>query len=113
MKKVFLICSFVLLYSVSSYGQSPLKNNLKNITTEAKAIVTALSEEISVSSYQQKSTQKVLVMAAQELEKIENSKLGASEKTIALEKLQKKKEYSLRTVLNDQQYAMLEAVMEQ
>lgn len=111
MKKIFLVCCFSLVCSVVSYGQSPLKNNLKNITTEAKALVKELSENISVSSYQQKSTEKVLVMAAQELGKIENSKLGASEKTIALEKLNKKKVYSLKTVLNDQQYAMLESLM--
>lgn len=113
MKKIFLLCCFALVVSASSYGQSPVQNNIKNITAKAKAVVTSLSENISVSSYQQKSTQKVLVLAAQELEKIENSKMSASEKTNALKELKKKKEYSLRMILNDQQYAMLEAVLEQ
>lgn len=113
MKKIILLSCFTLLFCSISMGQSPLRNNLKNITTEAQTLVKELSENISVSSYQQKSTQKVLVLAAQELEKINNSNLGASEKTIALEKLQKKKEYSLRMVLNDEQYAMLKGLMKE
>lgn len=50
-----------------------------------------LSEVIEVSNYQQKSTIKILTKVALERQKIETTVQGASQKTEALESLQKKK----------------------
>lgn len=103
--------SFALLASTASFGQ--ITNTSKTIPSEAKALVKEFSENISVSAYQQKSTLSVLIEVAREYEKIENSTLGASEKTAALESLEKKKEYALRTILNDQQYVMLVSLIDE
>lgn len=99
--------------SFSVHGQKIASlENSKKLKQTFNKVVKELSNAIEVSSYQQKSTVKVLVKAAQERKKIETTIKGASRRTEALETLEKKEEYSLRTVLNNQQYEMLLSILE-
>ena len=75
-------------------------------------MVKELSNSIEVSGYQQKSAITILSKATKERQAIESSSKGATQKTEALESLAKKEEYSLRGILNNQQYNMLIAIME-
>jgi 3-methyladenine DNA glycosylase/8-oxoguanine DNA glycosylase len=83
-----------------------------SLEKKAKTIVDKFSEKIEVSRYQQKSTINALVKVEKEISRINSTSPNASEKTKALETLAKKKEYALRSILNDQQYEMLIAVLE-
>jgi len=114
MKKTLALLSLTLLISLSALGQK--MNSLESVRTlekKAAAVVKELSNNVEVSGYQQKSTIKVLIQSNQEQQKIENSNKGASQKTIALQELENKKEYALRGILNNAQYDMLVAIIEE
>ncbi len=95
-----------------SIGQNLNKTqNSQKVKKEMSALVNEVSKKIEMSNYQQKSTVNVLIKVAEEYFKIESSTQSASDKTIARGNLEKKKEYSLRSILNTQQYEMLIAQM--
>ncbi len=98
---------------MTSYSQKMTSIESSNtVEKAAKKVVNELSKVIEVSKYQQESTVKILAKVAKERQNIENSVQGASQKTEALQSLKEKEEYSLRSMLNDQQYQMLLSILE-
>lgn len=114
MKKTILLSVITLCLTALSYGQIPQsQSNLGTIEKKVTEMVQETSKTVSISSYQQKAVIKTLIKVEQEYQRIENSNQGASQKTEAFAALEKKKEYSLKSILNTQQYAMLIAFIEQ
>ncbi len=113
MKKIFVLLSILFIVSFTSYSQQVNSmESIKTLEKKATKVVKELNTLIEVSKYQQKSTIQILAKVAQEYQEIENSNKGASEKTKNFEDLEKKKEYGLRGVLNNQQYEMLLSILE-
>lgn len=114
MKKIIVFFSLIFLATLTCHGQK--MNTIESVRTIEKRVakkIKELSGTIEVSGYQQKSVIQILSKVTQERQVIENSSKGPSQKTEALENLAKKEEYSLRGVLNNQQYDMLIAVLEE